>query len=343
MKLSFFGVMRAQLKPKAPVVTTDLSGKTVIVIGANVGVGFEAAKHFAEMNPARLILACRNEAKGNAAITKIEEATGYKKSELWLLDLSRFSSVLEFVDKFEKDGGRLDILLANAGITGSKYETTSDGWESTLQVNDLATFLLCILLLPRLVHTAREFSTTPRLVVVASDIHYFASVDKAALDSPKVFETLNTPESYSSMNAVMNRYAVSKLFDVFFVRALNAHLPPSTPVLVTAVNPGLCATELGQKEPEGFIASCVRYVIFRTFAHTAEEGSRELVWACVGGQEREDDLRGAFVWHQQITEVSDYVLSPEGAALQERLWNELLEILGGVSPKVPAIVGEYLA
>lgn len=59
------------------------------------------------------------------------EETGYKSVELWNVDLSRFSSVKEFADKFEKDGGRLDILVQNAAILSRSYGETSDGWEES--------------------------------------------------------------------------------------------------------------------------------------------------------------------------------------------------------------------
>ncbi|KAG6874586.1 hypothetical protein C0993_000280, partial [Termitomyces sp. T159_Od127] len=98
-----------------PVETADLTGKTVMVIGANVGSGLEATKHFARMNPARLI----------------QQETGYEAAETWIVDLSEFSSVIAFADKFEKDGGRLDILLANAAVLPDKSMSTSDGWERT--------------------------------------------------------------------------------------------------------------------------------------------------------------------------------------------------------------------
>lgn len=75
-------------------------------------------------------------------MAEIEAATGYK-SELWLLDLAEFASVLEFVEKFEKDGGKIDILVANAGAVWSDYRETVDGWEQTyaLEFFDLALVL----------------------------------------------------------------------------------------------------------------------------------------------------------------------------------------------------------
>lgn len=68
MKLSQERFLELQQATPSPVVKADLSGKTVIVIGANVGLGFEAAKHFASLNPGRLILGCRSEQKGKEAV-----------------------------------------------------------------------------------------------------------------------------------------------------------------------------------------------------------------------------------------------------------------------------------
>lgn len=68
MKKTFLNFIYEHIFSPPPVVTADLSGKTVIVTGANTGLGFEAAKHFARMNAGRLILACRSEAKGKAAV-----------------------------------------------------------------------------------------------------------------------------------------------------------------------------------------------------------------------------------------------------------------------------------
>ena len=69
MKYSIFQFVRDQLTTVPPVEHEDLSGKTVVIIGANVGLGFEAAKHFAKMNPGRVILGCRSKERGEAAVT----------------------------------------------------------------------------------------------------------------------------------------------------------------------------------------------------------------------------------------------------------------------------------
>lgn len=67
-KFSFLAFLREQFAAPVPLVTTDLSGKIVMITGSNTGIGFEAARHFASMNPERLILACRNEIRGKKAV-----------------------------------------------------------------------------------------------------------------------------------------------------------------------------------------------------------------------------------------------------------------------------------
>ncbi len=68
---TYLDFVRDQWTPIPPVVTADLEGKTVVVTGANTGLGFEAVKHFARMNPGKLILACRSQRKGDAALTRM--------------------------------------------------------------------------------------------------------------------------------------------------------------------------------------------------------------------------------------------------------------------------------
>ncbi|KAG6848711.1 hypothetical protein H0H93_014693 [Arthromyces matolae] len=220
-KLGLIGFFREQMTTLPPVEVVDLSGKTVMVIGANAGLGFEATKHFARMNPARLILACRSKEKGLAAIQKIEIETGYKNAELSIVDLSDFSSVVSFADRFEKDGGRLDILVENAAIAPGTRTMTKDGWETAyvqsrfvlslsadgntrLQVNCLSLFLIALRLLPQLVKTSIDHATRPRLVVVTSEVHFFSNLPKTVLGVEDIYRTLN------DFTSISERYVDSK-------------------------------------------------------------------------------------------------------------------------------------
>ncbi|KAH7908856.1 hypothetical protein BJ138DRAFT_1181459, partial [Hygrophoropsis aurantiaca] len=207
-----------------PVVTADLTGQTIMVVGANVGIGFEAAKHFARMNPRRLIMACRNEKKGKDAIEELERETGYERAELGLVDLASFPSVNAFAEKFSgEQDTRLDILVMNAGLAVQDYEATTDGWEITLQVNHLATALLSLLLFPHLSKSSSP-ERPSRLVVVSSGVHYWTKITPEMMESSSTtLKTLSSKE-YSSRVGLSARYEESKLLNVFFVRALAAHL-----------------------------------------------------------------------------------------------------------------------
>lgn len=69
-KRTFLQFLREQWARPVPLATEDLAGKVVLITGANIGLGFEAAKHFASMNPEKLIIACRSETKGNEAVKR---------------------------------------------------------------------------------------------------------------------------------------------------------------------------------------------------------------------------------------------------------------------------------
>ncbi|KAJ6448326.1 hypothetical protein C8R45DRAFT_161953 [Mycena sanguinolenta] len=232
-------------KNQAPVVKADLTGKTVCVLGANTGIGFETCKHFANMNAGRIILACRSQSRGQAAVERLEKETGYTKGELWIVDLSDFQSVKKFADKWETDGGRLDIIVANAAIEPGKFFLTKDGWESTLQVNHIATSFVILLLLPRLLSTAKENGTVSRIVLVSSELLYDVTVEKDARTGPEsILRTLANPQYLKNTRRMREQYSVTKLINLFFARALSAHLGPSAPVIVNAVAPGFCVSEL---------------------------------------------------------------------------------------------------
>jgi len=326
-----------------PVEMVDLSAKTILVVGANIGIGIEASKHFARMQPARLIIACRNESKGKAALAEIEQETGYRGCELWIIDLADFASVIAFADKFEKDGGDLHILVMNAGILQHDYQPTADGWESTLQVNHLATSLLSLLLIPQLVASGRKSLSSSRMVIVSSNVHHWINLAEEVKASEKPLETLSSKE-WCTPEHMRLRYFESKLFNLFFVRALSDRLQSTTPLTPVAGNPGYCYSQLRRSFYElPFSLTHIMLAIHeRLLAWTSEQGSRQLVFAAVGGQDDEEKMKAAFVNRGRIGEVSDFVLSDEGHRMQDTIWNETIHILSSVSDKIAPIVQNYL-
>ncbi|KAJ3916021.1 hypothetical protein F5877DRAFT_81306 [Lentinula edodes] len=341
-RLTLWRFISEQWQTIKPVEKVDLTGKTVIITGGNAGLGFEAAKHFATMNPGRLIIACRSEEKGKAALSKLSQDTGYTKAEIWTLDLTRFASVREFADRFEREGGRLDILVENAGIIGStSYEKTEDGYVSILQTNVISPSLHTLLLLPYMIKTAEEHKTKPRIVQVSSDVHYRAmgKKNKKFADQSNIIDALSSLE-YHNQTPLNSHYFDTKLLNVFFVRALQARLAKYPSIIIDAVNPGYCYS--GFRSSLSGARAFIDHLMEMLVALSTEEGGRQLVWAAVGGSGSEEKLKGGYVSFGKVVEPSDFSISEEGQALEEKYWNQQLDILKGVDPRVKQIVDEYL-
>lgn len=145
--------------------------------GANVGLGREAARHFCRLGADRVILACRDLDKGRAAGADIESSTSRRGVvDAWQLDLGSFESVRHFCRRAETELDRLDVVVENAGVAIGTYVECDGGFESTIAVNVVSTFLMALLLLPALRRTAARFNVEPRLVVVSSDAHLFVGL-----------------------------------------------------------------------------------------------------------------------------------------------------------------------
>ncbi|KAK0463437.1 hypothetical protein IW261DRAFT_1672487 [Armillaria novae-zelandiae] len=327
-----------QTRPMPAVVTADLSGKTLVLIGANAGLGFEAAKHFAKMNPARLVLTARDETKGKEALTRIQQETGYTKAELWIIDLANFSSVIAFADQAERELERLDILVENAGMATWEYEQV-EGWERTLHTNNLGPGLLAIRMIPKLLETARKYSVIPRLVIVASDVHYWTTIEKDVIAGPSILEKLSDKD-YCTKEVMDRRYFDSKLLNVLFARSLQLHVPSSPTITVNSVNPGFCHSGLRTTIPADEAEAMRKEE--EELCFTTEEGSRQLVYGAVGCLDGEEKLRGKFIQMSEVVEESDFVISEDGKIVQDKVWGEMLEILAKIDPKVTDVAKTYL-
>lgn len=127
---SMITFIKDQLTALPNVETVDLSNRVVIVVGSNTGLGLEAARHYAHMNPAKLIMAVRTLEKGEKAKQSILEDAPDATIEVWKLDLSVNQSIKDFAARANKELERLDIALLNAGVANDFWSTAS-GYETT--------------------------------------------------------------------------------------------------------------------------------------------------------------------------------------------------------------------
>src|SRR5689334_10351337 len=173
----------------------DLTGRTFVVTGANSGLGLVTARELGRKG-ARVVLAVRDTAKGDAAARTIDGPVEVRR-----LDLADLGAVRAFAEAWEGD---LDVLINNAGLMAIPRQRTRDGFEMQIGTNHLGHFALTNLLLPHV---------SDRVVTVASGAHRFG-------DQKIHFDDLNLTSNYSPTRA----YAQSKLANLLFVLELQRRL-----------------------------------------------------------------------------------------------------------------------
>ncbi|MFI6008985.1 oxidoreductase [Streptomyces sp. NPDC051243] len=253
----------------------DQSGRVAVVTGANSGLGYVTARELARKG-ARVVLACRSEARGGAARDRLASEVPGAQAELRLLDLADLGSVRDFAATFPYD--RLDLLVNNAGVMALPYGTTADGFETQFGVNHLGHFALTGLLLPTLLATPGA-----RVVTVSSPMHALANIDLA---------DLNGERRYRRWLA----YARSKTANLLFTHELARRLSAKgAEVVAAAAHPGYADTNLqtagprmsGRRAGEWFMR-----VGNRLFAQSAEAGALPTLYAATAPDVHPDSFTG---------------------------------------------------
>ncbi|KAI9811904.1 MAG: hypothetical protein M1827_005255 [Pycnora praestabilis] len=315
-------LLHSQLGVSVPKPTESFEGQTIIVTGANTGLGFEAAKQIVHLGASRVIIGCRNVKKGEAAKITLEEATKCSSNviEVWQIDLASYDSVKRFATKADQLP-RLDVLLENAGIMEKTYQVAEDN-ELTVTVNVVSTFLLGILLLPKLRETALRFNVTSCMTVVSSDLHFLSSFPERK--SQEIFKTLNDRQTAR----MGDRYNVSKLMEILIIRHLVSLAKPSSDaqpqVILNTVNPGYCHSGLARNTSFG--VTVFKYLL----ARTTEEGARNLVIAASAGKKS----HGKYIGDGKIMGVSPFVTDEKGVLAGKRVWEELSKKLELIQPGI---------
>lgn len=313
------GFLYSQFLVRPPYPTRSFEGETVLITGANVGLGLEAARHIVRLGAARVIMAVRNVEAGETAKKDIESSTGRSGvCEVWKLDLASYESVLAFGDRIESIP-RLDAAVLNAALATNNF-ALAEGFERTITVNVISTLLLGLLLLPVLKATRQKMSSIhPRLTFVASEVHAWAELPER--NAEHTLKALSDPPT-AKMDA---RYPVSKLLEVLLVQELAGRVRGSE-VIINMLNPGFCHSQLGREMGIGF--KLMQLVL----ARSTEVGSRTLVAGAGAGLES----HGAYMTdsHVENTALSPFVRSEEGRQAREKLWGEVAAILEGVRPGI---------
>ncbi|CAH2071134.1 unnamed protein product, partial [Iphiclides podalirius] len=279
--------------------STHLVGKVVIVTGANAGIGYESAKNFAERG-ARVIIACRNDSRGNTAKDSIIKTTGNVDVHYRQLDFASLSSVKRFADEIIKNETRLDVLVNNAGINGSFNVKTEDGLLLGMQTNYFGPFLLTCLLLPLI-----KSSAPSRIVNVASMAHGRAYLDLDNLNMEK-----ETEETFSKAKV----YAVSKLCNVLFSLELSRRLK-GTNVTSNSLHPGVVDTNI----LNGIESKLLQGLkpLMKPFFKNQWEGAQTTIYLSVSPEVK--DVSGKYFRDCQMVDVStDQARDPE---LARKLWD----------------------
>ncbi|MGE7603104.1 oxidoreductase [Peribacillus sp. NPDC097675] len=238
----------------------DVKGKTVVITGANSGLGFETAFVLAGKG-AEVILAVRNASKGEKAVDRITSVHPKANVSVMSLDLSDLSSIHHFADSFLENYDSLSILINNAGVMIPPYSQTKDGFELQFGSNHLGHFALTGLLLPKILSTKNS-----RVVTLSS---------LAAINGFIDFDNLDGKNHYKAMRF----YAQSKLANLLFSRELqNKFEHHQVDSISVACHPGLSHTNLMSRGSGKPLNKFVQY-LSKTITQPANMGALPTLYA----------------------------------------------------------------
>lgn len=233
---------------------SDQTGKTVIVTGANSGLGLVTATELARVG-AHVILACRNMDAGAAAA-----ATMTGDVEVRKLDLADLDSVHAFAATVDQP---IDILINNAGVMAIPHRTTTQGFESQFGTNHLGHFALAGLLLGPL-----QDASAPRVTVLSSAAHRIGSIN---------LDDLQSEQKYDRWKAYGQSKLANLMYAYEFARRATA---AGSSIVVTAAHPGYAATELQSKTES--LQDRIMAVGNAILAQSAEAGAWPTLYAATG-------------------------------------------------------------
>jgi len=274
-------------------VNSEMSGKVVMVTGANSGMGKEISLGLARMS-ATLVMVCRDAGRGEAARADVEQQTGNRNVELLVADLSSQQSIRHAIKEFESHHDRLHVVVNNAGASLPRRVESIDGLETVFATNHIGPFLLTNLLLPVL-----RRSTPARIVTVSSGAQAMAKLD---------FEDLQSVRGYNEIRV----YNQSKLANIVFTYELARRIAGSG-VTANAVEPGFVKTNLKVPFP---------YSIFSFMRGKAVDGAKPSVF--LASSPEVEGVSGKFFNNKGVPMQS--TKSSYDEVIARRLWEVSAEL-----------------
>jgi NAD(P)-dependent dehydrogenase (short-subunit alcohol dehydrogenase family) len=289
----------------------DQSGRLAVVTGANSGLGLVTARELARAG-ATVVMACRNESRGEEALGRVRQSVPDADVELEQLDLAALDSVRAFAERVKERRDGVDLLINNAGVMATPRRETTDGFELQFGTNHLGHFALTGLLLPEL-----EGREDARVITLSSGAHKGGRI---------AFDNLGGDRRYFRWRA----YAQSKLANLLFALELDRRLRAAgSTVKSLAAHPGYSATNLQSSGPPT-VDALLMAPVNRFYAQSDEMGALPTLYAAtVPGLEG-----GAYIGPDGLGEMRGYPtrVSPNGTARDEalarRLWTVSEQLTG---------------
>ena len=303
----------------------DQRGRRVVVTGANSGIGYPVALELARKG-ATVVLACRDQARGDAAAERIRRDAPGAEVEVGLIDVASLRSVRAFAATELARNGPLDLLINNAGVYApAKRGETEDGFELQMGTNVLGHFALTALLLPALDRAAGSADLPPRVVTVASIAHKRGEIR---------FDDLQSRAAYSPTRS----YAQSKLANLMLALELHRRLrgaaAPTSRMLSVTAHPGIADTNIFKAGEFGAVEKAMRTLggaAIGALLNTDVEGALPTLYAATAP----DAVGGGYYGPQGFQEMRGGDVGPakisaraRDTAVADRLWAVCEDLTG---------------
>ncbi|HNK75513.1 MAG TPA: SDR family oxidoreductase [Chitinophagales bacterium] len=275
-----------------------MNRKTILITGANSGLGFEAAKQLAKQGH-EIILLCRNKEKGEIAVSEIKSYSNNQNIHLYTANLASQKSIETVAQQIKKDISKLDVLLNNAGGVFNNFQLSEDGIEMTIANNHFNYFWLTYYLFDLL-----KNGKDARIINVASDSHYSAK----KIDIESFYQKKGN-------YFVLSAYEQSKLANVLFTYTLAEKAKPYN-ITVNALHPGFVYTPIGEKNGNKFFGM-VWSAASKLFGLSVEKGARSHIY--LASSDEVKDISGKY-FHNCKAKKSSSISYDKN--LQAMLWNE---------------------